>query len=231
MRSPRFCLMLFCLACCNSIFAQESDSVFITSTIHVAKPMKKAYVEVSQEYAVFMSDNDAPKLGSIKGSKLKYIKSKDLRSFGQNEENPEPIINAIYFKNKKDTAIVSDGPRNYYIRDSIADLSTYLEGRTIFTFPPEANRIDTIQLKVVLDKKGKYRYNFASKNDSLNEGGAKCMEALTSINKWQPAHVFRSRKGNSQRKPKRLKAHSEILITVVLSPYNFKDLEESTKGN
>ena len=55
------------------------------------------------------------------------------------------------------------------------------------------------------------------------------MEALTGIRKWQPAHVFRARKSGRQRKPKRLKAYSQILITVVLSPFNLNDGEESTE--
>src|SRR2546422_5521434 len=48
-----------------------------------------------------------------------YIKSKDLRSFAQNEVNPEPVIDASYFRKDKKRLIGKTG-LDTWPRDTVA---------------------------------------------------------------------------------------------------------------
>jgi hypothetical protein len=206
--------------------AAQGDSAFVTSTIHVSKPELIAHVEVSEEYAVFLKTSDAPKLGHISHSKQKYIKSKDLRSYGQNEENPEPVLGTALKKKNGIIAQKIEGDSiGYTLRDSITDLSNYLSTHIRYFFKDKyTHNTDTLQLKIAIDKKGKYIYHFASRADSLNEAAPKCMQALTEIKKWKPAHVGRV---NDRKRTKTKKAYSEILVTIILSTENGNTAEES----
>lgn len=169
------------------------------------------FIQVENEYAVYQEKGGAPRLGKIKGSRLKYIKSKDLRSFGMNEENPIPI-SGRNLTNKTEVPYTETRP---VFTDTIWDISKYLAD-TIHLDNWKSGRPDTIQLKVVIDKKGNYKYSFASRQDSLDPLGAKCMEALTTIRKWQPAHVYSLADGQ-KKDPKKKSAYSEILMTIVVN--------------
>ncbi|HEY6159879.1 MAG TPA: hypothetical protein VI112_01615, partial [Bacteroidia bacterium] len=88
-------IALFLFAFAVNVFSQ-TDSLQ-RGTIHISRPEIRATVNVSIEYAVYLKRSDAPKLGKLNGGKQKYIRSKDLRSFGQNEENPVPLIEYYHF--------------------------------------------------------------------------------------------------------------------------------------
>jgi hypothetical protein len=229
MRSPLL-VVLFLAALQAGAQADSSGR----GTIRISRPDIKAIVSASAEYAVYLKKSDAPKFGRIKGSRLRYIKSKDLRSFGQNEENPMPVIDKLYFSKEKGPRIIRQTDLPYDtvalgLGDTLVDLLDYFSSTVVYWYKfRDAPAVDTVQLRILIDRKGKYVYRFASKADSLNRTGGKCMEGLTSIRKWQPAHVFRTsdRKTNKSR---RIRAYSEILLTVVLTTEDFAEGEEVTK--
>jgi hypothetical protein len=228
MRSP---LLLVLLLTALQAGAQADSSG--RGTIRISRPDIRAIVSATAEYAVYLKKSDAPKFGKIKGSRLKYIKSKDLRSFGQNEENPMPVVDKLYFSKEKGPRIIRQTDLPYDtialgLGDTLVDLLDYFSNTIVYWYKfRDAPAVDTVQLRIIIDKKGKYVYRFGAKTDSLNRTGGKCMEGLTSIRKWQPAHVFRSATNN--KKMKRIRAYSEILLTVVLTSEDFGVINDITK--
>jgi hypothetical protein len=230
MRSP----LLLVLFLFSGLFVSAQLDTAAHGTIRVSKPDIKAFVLVTVEYAVYLNKSDAPRLGKIKGSQLKYIKSKDLRSFGQNEENPMPLIDKSYYSKSRPVIIrKTDMPYDSVpitrMGDSLVELLDYLKENIHYSYKfKEAPAIDTVQLRVMIDKRGKYHYLFAGRQDSLSRTGPKCMEGLTLVHKWQPAHVFRMKDGKNK-DPKRIKAYSEILLTIVLTTEDLGDTDEVSK--
>src|ERR1041385_2922298 len=124
-------------------------------TIHISRPDIRATVNVSVEYAVYMRRSDAPKLGRLTGTKQKYIRSKDLRSFGQNEENPVPLVEYYHFVGdaKHRTIMKTDIPfdtlSNVTATDSLVDLASYLQDTIRYFYKyKDGFSVDTVQLLV-----------------------------------------------------------------------------------
>jgi hypothetical protein len=213
------------------VLAQRDTSAH--GTIHISRPGIKAHVSVSAEYAVYLHKSDAPRLGTIRGSRLKYIRSGDLQSFGQNEEKPMAMIDKVILGKTgppviRKTEMPNDTVTGYRMGDSLVDIPEFLAQHIQYTYKfKDAPAVDTVQLRIMINKRGHYAYSFVGRADSLSRTGPRCMEGLTLVHKWQPAHVFYARTG--PRQPRRIKAYAEILLTIVLTTEDFPGPDEVTK--
>lgn len=216
-----FHVLVLAITLCSYRATAQGDSAVGHGTVRVSKPLQRAFVMVFEEYAVFRKMQYAPKTGKSRG-KEKFGRGKDTAGFVQNKENPMPLVGRSYFISMqlKKLNAVADIPKDLE-GDSTANLSEYLSDTINYSykFSPAAV-IDTVQLKIFIDKTGLFRCSFASRRDSLLKPASKCMEGLLSIKKWQPAYITYVKKEIFDRQRgriKRKKVYSEILITILLT--------------
>ncbi|MEW6470357.1 MAG: hypothetical protein AB1458_15690 [Bacteroidota bacterium] len=199
----------------------QDDSVFVNrGTIVIRKPGNEAYCKVQADYFIYTKGN-GPKIGKLKNG-LIYFK-KDNRIMGESMPgNPRPVFIKGKVAKGKGDSIPTDIPEvnDAYLPEP--DFSGYFTDTIHYSYEGKSPRYDTIQLRVSVDKKGKFSYRYGTKQDSLSIVGQKCMEALSTIKYWQPAYMTSARKRRGETVFKRKKAYSEIILTIVVSPDSFE---------
>ena len=204
----------------------QNDSVSNPNrgTIKIKRPDRNAYCKIQADYFVYTKQSEAPKVGKLKNGLIYFKKDNKLKNDGE-PGNPRPIFSGASFIGSD--KLKGDGPvtdTTTSIPNNEPDYSEYFTDTVHYSYDYNSDRSDTVQLRVVVDKKGKYIYSYATKQDSLNIVGQKCMEALTTVKYWYPAYLTKAKRTRSwqQRVYKKKNAYAEIILTIVVSSNSFE---------
>ena len=216
----------------------QNDSVFNPNrgTIKIKRPDRNAKCKVQADYFVYTKQGDTPKTGKLKNGLIYFKKDNKMKNEGE-PGNPRPIFSGtnLFDSYKPKTDSPNDTATIYGYEPP--DYSTYFTDTVHYSYDYNSDKYDTIQLRISVDKKGKYIYSYGTKQDSLNIVGQKCMEALTTVKYWYPAYVTKVKHGVfRQGSYKKKNAYAEIILTIVVSSnsFEFSDAEifqeNETKG-
>ena len=195
----------------------QNDSVFNANrgTIKIKRPDRNAKCKVQADYFVYTKQGDTPKTGKLKNGLIYFKKDNKMKNEGE-LGNPRPIFSGGDVIYRSDTSI--NRPDN-----NEPDYSAYFTDTVHYSYDYNSDKYDTIQLRISVDKKGKYIYTYGTKQDSLNIVGQKCMEALTTVKYWYPAYVTKVKERRwRQGSYKKKNAYAEIILTIVVSSNSFE---------
>ena len=205
----------------------QNDSVSNPNrgTIRIKRPDKNAYCKVQADYFVYTKQNDAPKTGKLKNGLIYFKRDNKMKNEGE-PGNPRPIFSGASFINSD--KLKTDGPVTFDSATSFPnnepDYSEYFTDTVHYSYDYNSDKYDTIQLRVSVNKKGKYTYSYGTKQDSLNIVGQKCMEAMTTVKYWYPAYVTKVKHRRfGQGSYRKKNAYAEIILTIVVSSNSFEN--------